>query len=166
MTLQEIKTLHAYNSWATNRIFDSLSALTNDQYRKEMQTSHGSIHGTLTHLVGAEKVWLERWLVSPQPFLKSGEINSLSSLRTIWEKVGYETAKWLAGMSDKKLQGTFEAKTSKGDVFVNTFQEAFQHVVNHSSYHRGQIIVMMRQLGAQPIGTDMILFFRETGKLR
>jgi len=166
MTLQEIKTLHAYNSWATNRIFNSLSTLPSEQYKKEMQTSHGSIHATLTHMVGAEKVWLERWLGSPQPFLKAAEIDSLESLRGIWETTGYDIAKWLGAMTDKKLQNTFEAKTSKGDIFVNTFQEAFQHVVNHSSYHRGQIVGMMRQLGAQPIGTDMILFFRETAKLR
>ncbi len=166
MTLQEIKTLHAYNAWATNRIFDSLTSLTGEQYKKEMQTSHGSIHATLTHMVGAEKVWLERWLGSPQPFLKEAEIDSLKTLRGIWETTGYDIAKWLGAMTDRKLQNTFETKTSKGDIFINTFQEAFQHVVNHSSYHRGQIVGMIRQLGAPAVATDMILFFRETAKLR
>ncbi len=164
MTLQELKTLHAYNAWATNRIFDSLAAIPPEQYMQDMKSSHGGIHGTLVHTIGAEKVWLERFLGTPQPFLTQEGVKSLADLKTIWEKVGYDTAKWLGTMSDKRLQETFAMKTLKGDTFVHVFWQAFQHVVNHSSYHRGQIITMLRQLGQKPVSTDLILFYRETAK--
>jgi uncharacterized damage-inducible protein DinB len=55
-------------------------------------------------------------------------------------------------------------KTVNGDTFTHVFWHAFQHMVNHSSYHRGQIITMLRQLGEKPVTTDLIRFYRETGK--
>ena len=165
MTLNDLKLLHAYNSWANNRIFDALATIQHEQYVQDMKSSHGGIHGTLVHIVGAEKIWLERFKEAPLPFLTQDPPKSLAKLKLVWEKVGYDTAKWLGTMTDKKLQETFTAKTLKGDTFTNTFWQAFQHVVNHSSYHRGQIVTMMRQLGVNPPSTDLILFYRETGKL-
>ena len=163
MTLSELKLLHAYNSWANNRIFDTLAQTPSDKYMQDMKSSHGGIHGTLVHTVGAEKVWLERFMGEPQPFLSQNPPKSLQELKEIWVKVGFDTAKWLGTMSDKKLQDTFTMKTLKGDTFTHVFWQAFQHVVNHSSYHRGQIITMLRQLGEKPVSTDLILFYRETG---
>ena len=166
MTLEEIKTLHTYNSWADNRIFDAVSRLAEDQYMKDMKNSHGGIHTTLIHLVGAEKVWLERFQGEPQPFLSQNPPKSLSELMAVWEKVDYNTAKWLGSMADKKMNETFTMKTQKGDVLTHIYWQAFQHLVNHSSYHRGQIVTMLRQLGAKPPTTDLILFYRETAKLK
>lgn len=116
-------------------------------------------------MVGAEKIWLERFQGEAQPFLKVAEIPSLADVKTIWEKVGYDTAKWLGSMNDKALQGTFAMKTMKGDTFTQVFWQAFQHLVNHSSYHRGQIVTMLRQLDVTPPATDLIRFYRETQKL-
>ena len=165
MTLSELKHLHAYNSWANNRIFDDVAMLPSDQYMRDMKSSHGGIHGTLTHIVGAEKIWLSRWVgTADATILKASDVSSLAELKALWEKVGYETAKWLGTMSDRKLQETFTMRTTKGDTYVHTYWQAFQHLVNHSSYHRGQIITMMRQLEAKPPSTDLILFYRETGK--
>lgn len=164
MTLQELKLLHAYNSWADNRIFDALQQLPEEQYKTDMKGSHGGIHTTLVHLVGAEKIWMERFRGSPQPFLSENPPKSLAELKSVWEKVGYETAQWLGAATDKKLQETFTMKTSKGDTFTHVYWQAFQHLVNHSTYHRGQIITMLRQLGVKPPTTDMILFYRETAR--
>jgi len=166
MTLQEIKTLHAYNAWANNRIFDALAALTPGQYMQDMKGSHGGIHATLVHMVGAEKVWLERFQGGAQPFLSENPPKSLEELKAVWEKVGFDTAKWLGTMTDKKLGDTFMMKTLKGDTFTHVFWQAFQHVVNHSTYHRGQIITMMRQSGVKPPTTDLIVFYRETAKIK
>jgi uncharacterized damage-inducible protein DinB len=162
MTLQEAKTLHAYNSWATNHVFDVLATMPTDKYMQDMKGSHGSIHTTLVHMVGAEKVWLERFQDAAQPFLSENPPASLAELKVVWEKVGYDTAKWLGMMTDKKLGETFTMKTAQGDTFTHVFWQAFQHVVNHSSYHRGQVITMMRQLGVKPVSTDLIRFYRET----
>jgi len=165
MTLHETKTLHAYNSWADNRIFDALESLPEEQYLRDLKSSHGGLHGTMIHLVGAEKIWLERFRGEAQPFLTKDPPPTLAALRKIWEDVGYQTAKWLGMMTDQKLAGTFAMKTLKGETQTHVFWQAFQHLVNHSSYHRGQIVTMLRQTGAPPPVTDMILFYRETSKL-
>jgi uncharacterized damage-inducible protein DinB len=164
VTFQEAKTLHAYNAWATNRIFNIIQELPPEQYMKDMKSSHGGIHGTLVHMVGAEKVWVERFNANPQPFLKAEEILNAAALYTIWEKVGYETAKWLGLMTDKRLNETFTMKTLKGDTFTHIFWQAFQHLVNHSTYHRGQIVTMLRQFDVKPPSTDLIQFYREVRK--
>jgi uncharacterized damage-inducible protein DinB len=162
MTLQEVKTLHAYNSWANNHLFDALALMPTDQYMQDMKSSHGGIHTTLVHMIGAEKVWLERFQGSPQPFLTENPPPSLAELKAVWEQVGYNTAKWLGTQSDKSLQGTFTMKTAKGETYTQVFWQTFQHVVNHSTYHRGQVITMMRQHGVKPPSTDLIRFYRET----
>jgi uncharacterized damage-inducible protein DinB len=164
MTLQELKTLHAYNSWADNLIFTTVEPLPTEQYMQDLKTSHGSIHSTLVHLVGAEKIWRERFTGNPQPFLSTNPPGTLSELKSIWEKNGFDTAKWIGTMSDKALQESFSMKTAKGDTFTHKYWQAFLHLVTHSSYHRGQIVAMLRQLGVKPPTTDLIVFFRETGQ--
>ena len=164
MTLQEIKTLHAYNSWADNHMFEALEAVPEAQYLQDMKSSHGGLHGTMVHIVGAEKIWLERYQGAPQPLLSTNPPASLGELKKVWEKVGYDTAKWLGGMSDKKLGETFTMQTFDGKTFTHIFWQAFQHLVNHSSYHRGQIVTMLRQIGVKPPTTDLIRFYRETVK--
>jgi uncharacterized damage-inducible protein DinB len=167
MTLQEMKLLHAYNSWASNRIFDAVAQLTREQYMQDMKASHRNIHGTLTHMVGAEKIWLSRWTGSPDAkLITPEEVPSLPELKALWEKVGFEMAEFLGTMTDKKLAGTFTMTTSKGGPFTHVYWQAIQHVVDHSTYHRGQVVVMMRQLGVKPPGTGLITFYREAGKLK
>jgi uncharacterized damage-inducible protein DinB len=116
-------------------------------------------------MVGAEKIWLERWKgVPPDSFLTPDAVTGLAELKRLWEKVGHDTAQWLGGMNDRKLQDTFTMKTLKGEVFTHVYWQAFQHLINHSTFHRGQIITLMRQHGVKPPVTDLIVFYRETAK--
>lgn len=167
MTLQEAKLLHAFNAWADNRIFEAVALLTEEQYMRDMKSSHGSIHGTLTHLVAAEKIWLSRWVGAPdQKLMNVAEVPTLSALQAVWEKTGFEMAKFLGTMTDKRLQESFSMKTSNGETFTHVYAQAIQHLVDHSTYHRGQVITLLRQLGVKPPGTGLITFFRETAKLK
>lgn len=167
MTLQEVKLLHAFNSWATQRIFDVVATLTPDQFTRDMVSSHQSIHGTLLHIVSAEKIWLSRWNNQPEsPKLQRSDLPKVTALHAEWEKVGLDMAKWLGTMTDKKLQDTFTMTTSRGAIYEHTFVQAFQHVVDHGSYHRGQIITLLRQLGVTPPATGMITFYRETTRVK
>ena len=166
MTLQEIKILHAYNSWSNNRIFDALTQIPTDQYMKEMKGSHGSIHGTLVHIVGAEKLWQSRWRgTAEMALLTAPDVPSLAALRSIWEEVGRGTAAFIGSLTDRKLSETLQVKSLSAGTVTLTYWQSFQHIVDHSTYHRGQIVTMMRQLNTTPPSTAMLLFYRETGKL-
>jgi uncharacterized damage-inducible protein DinB len=167
MTLQEIKTLVAYNAWATNRIFEAVEALPEGEAMRDMKSSHRNIHGTLTHLVGAEKIWLSRMAGTPdKAMIKPADVPTVADVKATWEQTGFATAKFLGTMTDRKLQETFTMSTAKGEQFTHSFGQALQHVVNHSTYHRGQVITLMRQMGQTPPDTGMISFFRETGPAR
>ncbi len=163
MTFMDLKLLHAFNSWASNRVFDAVERMPETDVARDMKTSHGSIHATLVHLVGAEKMWLSRWLGTPdRSFLNPREVPTMADLRAVWEQVGLETARFVGTMNDRKLQETFTMSTAKGESFVHSYGQAFQHVVDHGTYHRGQVVAMMRQLGVTPPSTGLIMFYRET----
>lgn len=166
MTLNEIRLLHAFNAWANNRIFEGVAQLTPEQYMRDMKSSHGNIHGTLVHMVGAEKMWLSRWAGIPdRTYLNAADVGSLHELKEIWERVGHDTAKLLSTLNDKKLQETITYTIAKGDTYTNLYWQTLQHVVDHSTYHRGQVITLMRQLGVKPPSTGLIVFYRETNKV-
>jgi uncharacterized damage-inducible protein DinB len=164
MTLQEIKILTAFNSWATERVFRAVEALPPGEVTRDMKSSHRTVHGTLTHLVGAEKLWLSRMLgTSEGTMLKGKEVPTIADVRKLWEQTGFGIAKFLGTMTDRKLQEKFTYATPAGEQFTYTFTQALQHVVDHSTYHRGQVITLVRQMGHTPPSTGMTLFLRETG---
>ena len=165
MTLQEIKTLVAYSAWATNRIFEALEALSPEETMRDMKSSHGSIHGTLTHLVGAEKIWLSRMSGTPdKATIKPTDVPTVADVKTTWEQTGFALAKFLGLQTDKKLEDTFGFLTLTGEQFTYRYGEALQHVVNHSTFHRGQVVALMRQMGHTPPDTGLTIFIRETRK--
>jgi uncharacterized damage-inducible protein DinB len=174
MTQQEIKVLVAYNRWASQRFFDVLSRLPAELYAREMKSSHGGIHGTLAHIVDAERHWLTRWLRSRETttfassevasLLAPDQLASLSDLRVCGEKTGGEMARFLETLTDQTLQEAVTTTNAQGGTIIATYWQMIQHVVNHSSYHRGQIVTMLRQLGVQPPSTGLMRFYLETGK--
>ncbi len=165
MTSEEVRMLFAYNSWATNRVFESLSGVPEDVYTKDMKAGHSGIHGTLTHLVAAEKLWLSRLTGKPESsMLKAQEVPSLGELKQAWEDVASRTARFVAKLEDATLPSRFEFSGTEGKTYSQTYQQALQHLLNHSTYHRGQIAVLMRQAGIKPIGTDLIAFYRHAAQ--
>jgi uncharacterized damage-inducible protein DinB len=165
MTVQEIKMLFAYNAWATNRVFESLTQVPEELSTKDLKGSHGGIRGTLTHLVGAEMIWLSRWEgKSKTPPLTEKEAPSLAALKGIWEGVASRTARYIAKLDEKRLRSSLEYTTIDGRTYIQAYQETLQHLVNHSTYHRGQITTLMRQVGAQPAGTDLVAFYRHAAQ--
>lgn len=165
MTLQEVKLLQAFNAWATQRIFDAVEKLTTEQLMQDMKSSHKSIHGTLVHFVAAEKMWLSRFAGTPDAkMLTPTDLPRLAEVKAQWEKNGYESARFLGTMTDKKLQGTFSMTTPRGETLTPIYWQTIQHIVDHSTFHRGQIVSMMRQQGVQPPATGLIGFYREVNK--
>ena len=72
-----------------------------------------------------------------------------------------ERATFLAGLTERRLDETVAVKPSTGGEYRHTFREMFRHAIDHSSYHRGQLVTLLRQVGATPPGTGLIVFYRE-----
>ncbi|HEU5262320.1 MAG TPA: DinB family protein [Gemmatimonadales bacterium] len=162
MTVAEVRQLYQFNAWANRRIFAALAALPAEQYLRDLKSSHGGIHGTLCHIVWAEQLWLHRWLGKANPAVQQGkDLASLADARARWEDVEAERGRFLQGLTDAKLADSITIQPTTGGAYVHTYQQTLQHTVDHSSYHRGQIITMLRQLGVKPPSTGLIGFYRE-----
>ena len=169
MTAGDVRRLFEYNSWSNERTFGALAGIPARMYRDDMKSSHGGIHGTMVHIVFAQHLWLLRWTGRPHEAAYEGakQAVDLDALRARWLDVERETLAFLdSRLSDAFLGETFVMKTTKGDAFTHTYGESMLHLVNHSSYHRGQVATLMRQAGHAPPPTDYILHAREVRGVR
>lgn len=159
--MNEFLELFAYNAWANRIIFDAVAPLPEEQYFRDLKSSFGGIHGTLAHIVWAEQLWLHRWDGKQNPDVAQGaDLKSLTDVRERWEQVEAERGIFLTGMTDARLEKTKVVKPSSGGEYVHSFRQMFRHAINHSSYHRGQIVTFLRQLGAPAPNTDLIRYYR------
>lgn len=162
MNAEDFRTLYEFNSWANRRVLDSCAALSPEQFTRDLGSSYKSVRDTLVHILGAEWIWLERWHGrSPQALLPAEQFADIESLRARWVEVERDLTDFVASLSDEDVSRVYEYKTAAGVPFASPAWQMLQHVVNHGSYHRGQITTMLRQLGAKPQGTDLIAFYRQ-----
>jgi uncharacterized damage-inducible protein DinB len=162
--VNEFLELFAYNAWANRTIFAAVARLPEEQYFRDLKSSHGGIHGTLAHIVWAEQLWLHRWVGKPNPAVAQGtDLKSLTAVRSRWEEVEAERGSFLAGFVTGRLEDSKLVKPSSGGEYCHSFRQMFRHFINHSSYHRGQIVTLLRQLGVAPPNTDLIVYYRKRG---
>jgi uncharacterized damage-inducible protein DinB len=161
MNVKEIITLYDYNAWANGRVFDAASTLSDDELNRDLATSHGSVKGTLTHVVAGEWIWLMRCQgTSPTALLDPADFPNLNSSRDRLALVERERKEYLDGLLDESLPNVISYLNMAGERWEYRLDHIFQHVANHSSYHRGQIIGMLRQLGSESVpATDFLAFF-------
>jgi len=164
MTVAEVRELFAYNAWANRRIFTALRTLPSDAYFRDLKSSHGGLHGTLCHVVWAEQLWFNRWTGKPKPAVHQGkDLATLDAAVGRWEEIERERSTFMDGFTEPRLDETVVVRPSTGGEFRHTFREMFRHAVDHSSYHRGQLVTMLRQVGVAPPNTGLIVFYRERG---
>lgn len=162
MTRDEINTLFDYDRWATGKLLDVLAGIPEDVYRKNHGSSHGGIHGTLIHLIGACDVWLRRWHgETPTRQWKEEDFESFSVLRQQWDDYQAKLSGFLKDLTDERLNAHLYYKDMKGNPYSTALWKQMQHLVNHGSYHRGQIVTLLRILGMKAAATDLIYYYKE-----
>jgi uncharacterized damage-inducible protein DinB len=154
--------LFAYNDWANKRALRPASTLTPEQFTKPLGNSFSSVRDTLAHMYGAETIWLQRFKgESPSAFPDTSQIHDIAALEAKWNPIAAELLNFVSGLTQQDIDRVVEYKTMKFGVYSNPMWQSLQHVVNHGTYHRGQITTMLRQLGAHPLATDLMHFYRE-----
>jgi uncharacterized damage-inducible protein DinB len=162
MSPEDIRQLYDYNAWANRRAMEAAAALTPEQFTKPLGSSFSSVRDTLAHICGAEWMWLERFQGrSPASLPDVKEFTNLASLRERWLEHETLLLGFVRGLTQADLDRVMEYKTLKFGVYQNPLWQSMQHLVNHGTYHRGQVTTLLRQLGAQPILTDLMHFYRE-----
>lgn len=159
MNKHDIQYIYDYNKWANSRVLDAVSKLTPEQFTKDLQSSHGSVRDTLAHILAAEWIWLERWNgVSPRALFDPADFPTFETVRTRLSKVESERDQFIDGLTDQSFDVPITYTNTRGEQWTYPLGQMLQHVANHSSYHRGQVVTMLRQLGAEVYPVDLLVY--------
>jgi uncharacterized damage-inducible protein DinB len=158
-----LKQLAAYNIWANQKILEVIMALPEEKQKQEIPSSFKSLHDTVLHMWNAESVWWQRMklherIIAPVEIFKGtmqDMANGLLQQNVQWQD-------WVNNATDAALDHVFHYQNTKKEQFKQPIYQMLLHVFNHGTYHRGQLINMLRQLGVQKLpGTDFILWSRK-----
>ena len=166
MNLADIKRLFEYMEWANNLAIEAAAKLPDEDLRRDVGISHGSILGTLVHMAGAEWIWVERWHAHSPVKAEAWSLWSteacpdLATLKDRWGAVTDKRRSFLSKLDEERLAADVGFKLLSTDPSSMKLVDQMQHVVNHATMHRGQIIGMIRQLGLEPPATDLLFYLR------
>ena len=157
-----LRDLFDYNYWARDRQLEACAALTEEQFLRPMGNSFSSVRDTLAHLVAVEWVGLERWLGRSPTKLDGGEYSAetfptLGTVRERWRTVEGNMRSYLSGLQDSALERPLSYTNFKGERWTYPLWQTLVHVVNHQTYHRGQITTLLRQLGTSAPAIDFLV---------
>lgn len=160
MTVELLRSLVAYNEWANLRLLKASACITRAERERDLLASFGSIHGTLVHILWGERGWLHMWrhgtfLPDPVP----DDYPDFESLRTAWADHGPIYQGYLSGLSQADLDAP---RSVDGNTY--SLGELVQHTLMHSTHHRGQVVVLLRQLGYEPPCVDYRVFMTESDR--
>jgi uncharacterized damage-inducible protein DinB len=162
MDVEEMRTLLDYHYWARNHVLDAAAALDPDQLTRDLRSSFPSVRETLVHTYAAERVWFLRFNgESPTSMPGVEALTTIDALREAWSALELQVRAFVDALGDEGLRRTFPYRLFSGAAGTSTYAQALQHLVNHASYHRGQVTTMLRQLGAAPPRSmDLVAFYR------
>ena len=155
----------SYNAWANKKLFDRIGVLSEEQIQQEIVSSFSSIYKTVLHLLDAESIWWQRLRLSEQIIIPSQHFTG-TSIELINETLRQSTQweQWVKTASDNQLQHVFAYQNSKKEQFKQPVNEVLVHIFNHGTFHRGQIVTMLRQLGVENIPQTDFIHFRRSIK--
>jgi uncharacterized damage-inducible protein DinB len=167
MTPEEVRFLYDYNSWANQRTLDACAPLSPEQFTRDMGSSFHSVRGTLVHILAGECLWLDRFQGrSPNPPPDAAQFPGLASLRARCTETDAQLGSFVGALTQADLDRLHEYKSRAYGVFRMQLWQSLQHLLNHGTYHRGQVMALLRQLGAQPATLDLAYYCRELSQAK
>src|SRR5215475_7811893 len=170
MNKSDIQHLYKYDRWANHRVLQAASTLSPEQFTRDLGGSFRSVRDTIVHIFGGEWIWLTYWSLPSPTFAelpglraKRDELfrpdlfSDLKAVQAKWGEVEKMQIEFVNGVTDERLEKLIPFR----DTYLK-LSALMQHMANHSTYHRGQVSLMMRQLKAEPVATDFHVFLVET----
>ena len=152
-----------YNQWANKRMTDTIVNLSNEQLHKDINSSFRSVYKTLVHLWDAEYLWWQRLNLHQNVEWPGKSFNgSLMELTNNLLLQSKQWRDWTESNSGEELSKHFIYKNTRKEEFSQPVSEALIHLFNHQTYHRGQIITLLRQVGMKELpATSFIEYTRK-----
>ncbi len=142
-------TLYQFNNWANERVLACL---------QRQKVGDDKILSLMGHIVAAQFLWLHRIKALPPPEVKLWGAYTLPHLVKLAEDAGQQWIEFVEKTDSFKRE--LKYTNYVGDPYTNNVDMIMIHLVNHSTYHRGQIAQLLRQKGFEPINTDLITYDR------
>ncbi|HLG34297.1 MAG TPA: DinB family protein [Bacteroidia bacterium] len=151
-----------YNLWANQRVCDFLAEVEEEKLNREIVSSFTSLRKTVFHVYGAQALWLKRLGGESPSVFPAYESKSSSETLQLLIETSQQLIAYVESRSEEQLMEMLDYKNVAGQPFTNCIRDIIQHVVNHATYHRGQVITMLRQVGYTKLfPTDYVAFCRE-----
>ena len=151
-----------YNTWANQKLGEVILSLPPEMQVAEIASSFRSLYLTMLHMHDAESIWWQRIklsenVVAPSSTFK-GDTKELFQLLIQQNKMWEE---WVLASSEMALEHVFKYYNTKREPFKQPTFQVLLHIFNHGSYHRGQLVTLLRQLGQTKIPqTDYVVWTR------
>ena len=159
-----LEMMAAYNVWANRRLYAAAADLPDAAYRQPTGVFFGSLHGTLNHLLVADRIWMRRLTGHGEAPTRLDAIlfDQLDALRAARESEDARICKYVASLSENDLDATFEYTTTRGQPQSQPRWQTLAHLFNHQTHHRGQAHASLTRLGVtEPPSLDLLIMQRE-----
>ncbi|HWN44522.1 MAG TPA: DinB family protein [Thermoanaerobaculia bacterium] len=151
-----------YMLWADRLVLAAVRNVREEDLTRDAGVSFKSILGTLAHILGSERMWLSRFLgVSLDRVPSIQDFPDLMSWITGWEETASQIEAFLAGLTDEQLATPLTWTNTRGESHTHPLWHPVSHMVNHATYHRGQVVSLLRQMEYPVPTTDLIVYFYE-----
>jgi uncharacterized damage-inducible protein DinB len=147
-----------YQTWRRKKVSNLLLEVDEKIFTQQLTGSFGSLYIILNHLVWAEKVWLGRVNRDTVATMKPTDVGGLLEM---WKEVNDNWKEVIRAATKEDILREIEYFTYAGGRFSNTVLEIVIHMVDHSTYHVGQMINAMRSFGIEPVSTNYIHYLRD-----
>ncbi|MCF0064729.1 hypothetical protein MUK70_04315 [Dyadobacter chenwenxiniae] len=153
--------LAEFNNWADNRVISWLTQITDEQWNQVAISSFGSVRDTAVHIVSAKKIWLDFWTDAPNPvYLSADFTGTKEELIAIWKRASTELKFFIDNYPKKNYGNEISVIKPNGELISMEFRKTFPHMINHSTYHRGQLVTLLRQSGFFNLSnTDLFTYY-------
>jgi len=159
--------LASYNRWANGRLYDAAHALPDADYRADLGAAFGSVHGTLNHLLVADRIWLSRMSGTGEAPARLDAIlaDDPDELRAERAETDAALVAYVAGLSAEDLARPFTyTRATSPEPVTQPLAPALLHVFNHQTHHRGQVHALLTRVAGTAPALDLVFYQRETGE--
>jgi uncharacterized damage-inducible protein DinB len=161
MTKTYLLELADYNIWANDKLTNWLTQISSEQFEQPLVGSFKNIHETTLHIVAAEQIWHERLQNNVSEWLGFTFEGDKALMLEIWKRTSNDLKQYIHDLPEENFTEKFAFSTRDGTPYFMERYKALVHVFNHSTFHRGQLITLLRQVGFTGVSTtDLINYYR------